>query len=148
MTSLLHRDPQHHEMADWIGRWLDARGLGDWAAGSGPAPAIRVEELTRPDAYVLRAELPGVDPDRDVEISVHDGVLHIEGERGERSEEREGATFRSEFRYGRFERTLPLPAGATVEDVAATYRDGVLEVTVPLRTEAREAARVPVQRTD
>lgn len=145
MTTVVRRDPLHLEFPEWMSRWLDDRGFSDklWA-GSG---AIRVEELTEEGTHVIRADLPGVDPDKDVEISMHDGMLHITATRTEKREDRDNDTYRSEFHYGRFQRTVPLPAGATAKDVAATYADGVLEVRVPMETEAREAATIPVQRT-
>jgi len=116
---------------------------------SGQAPGeeiIRVDEYRDDDTQVLRAELPGIDPDKDVEISVHDGLLHIKGERSEHEEETKKTFYRSEFRYGMFERTVPLPAGATEKDVRATYKDGMLEVRIPMKTAETEAAKVPVQR--
>jgi HSP20 family protein len=146
MTTVVRREPFHLDLPDWMTQWLDERGFADrlW---TGPAP-MRVEELEDDGTYVLRAELPGMDPDKDVEITVADGLLHVRAERTENKEDRDKAGFRTEFRYGRFERTMPLPAGADVDDVKATYRDGVLEVRVPC-PEPRPAvkATVPVQRT-
>lgn len=107
---------------------------------------IRVEEEIKDDAMVIRAELPGMDPEKDVEISVSDGMLHIKAERrSEIKEENEGRV-RSEFRYGSYTRTLPLPKGASEKDVQATYKDGILEVTVPVKSEAVERKRVAVTR--
>jgi HSP20 family molecular chaperone IbpA len=77
----------------------------------------------------LRAELPGIDPEKDVEITVDDGVLTVKAER--REEKKEGG--RSEFRYGSFARSVTLPAGADEENVAASYRDGILEVRTPIK---------------
>jgi HSP20 family protein len=147
MTTLSRREPLHMDFPEWMTRWLDERGLADRLPldlGAGP----RLEELTEGDVRIIRAELPGVDPEEDVEISVHDGMLHIAGERTQRSEDRENGTVRTEFRYGRFERTVPLAAGSSAEDVTATYKDGVLEVRMPTQPQAREAAKVPVQRAD
>jgi HSP20 family protein len=145
MTALARRDPLHLEFPEWMTRWLEERGMGE-RAWAGLGTGIRVEELDEEGAHVIRAELPGIDPDKDVEISVHDGMLHIAGERTERKQDQESGCFRSEFRYGRFERALPLPAGASTGDVSASYKDGVLEVRVPLQEAAREAARIPVRR--
>jgi HSP20 family protein len=145
MSTLMRRDPLHLDFPDWMSRWLDDRGLADRFLGDLPNQ-VRVEELTEDGTHVIRAELPGIDPDKDVEITVHDGMVHITGERTEKKEERDKASYRSEFRYGRFERTLPLPAGATSKDVSATYKDGVLEVRLPVQSEAVEAAKIPIQR--
>ena len=145
MTKLMRRDPLHVEFPEWVSRWFDDRGLTDKLFGDLPA-AIPVEELTEDGVHVIRAELPGVDPNKDVEVSVHGGLVSIVGTRTEKQEQLDNATYRSEFRYGRFERTLPLPAGATAEDVKATYTDGVLEVRLPMEETTRQAARIPVQR--
>ncbi len=148
MTSLLRREMRHLDFPDWMTRWLEERGTSGHFPVVWSGSGIRVEEISEHGAHVIRAELPGIDPDRDVEISVHDGMLHIAGSRTERSEEKGRTSYRSEFRYGRFERVLPLPAGTRGKDVTATYKDGVLEVRVPLESSAREAAKVPVQRAD
>jgi len=93
---------------------------------------ISVDEYRDEDTQVIRAELPGIDPDRDVELTVTDGMLRIDAERRvEKDTEDKGYT-RHELRYGRFTRTLPLPEGATAEDVKATYRNGILEIRVPV----------------
>ena len=92
----------------------------------------RVEEYRDGDTVVIRAELPGIDPDRDVELTVADDELHLRAERRERSEHKDKGSYRSDFRYGSFSRTLPLPPGCRDEDISAAYRDGVLEVRVPV----------------
>ena len=102
---------------------------------------IRVEEYEDKGAYVVRAELPGINPDKDTEVTVQDGVLTI---RAERSEEHTD-TRRSEFRYGSFLRTISLPSQAREEDVSATYTNGVLTVTVPLDTERPAARQITVK---
>jgi HSP20 family protein len=97
---------------------------------------IRVEEYVDGETYVIRAELPGLDPNRDIELSVDDGVLHLRAERTERTEEERPDGFRSEFRYGRMSRSVRLPEGASDADVTATYKDGILEVRMPAPPEA------------
>ena len=119
------------------------------------AEAIRVEELREGDVTVIRAELPGIDPDKDVEVTVDDGMLRIHAERRQQTETTEKGTgkekgvdhYRSEFRYGTFTRMLPLPNGATEEDVTATYRDGILEVRVPTAQEVPAPRSIPIART-
>lgn len=108
--------------------------------------AMRIEESTEGDHMVVRAELPGVDPSTDVDISIDHGRLRIRAERRERSETSDEGRVRSEFRYGSFERTVPLPPGTTEDDVTATYSDGILEVRVPVDGERPEARRIPVER--
>ncbi|MEV5705009.1 Hsp20/alpha crystallin family protein [Actinoallomurus sp. NPDC052274] len=105
------------------------------------AQAIRIEDYLDDDKYVIRAELPGIDPSRDVEISVSRGILTI---RAEREERREGRRH-SEFRYGTYERHVRLPDRVREEDITAAYDQGILTVTVPLQ-EAKEATRrIPIQ---
>src|SRR5579864_1168575 len=99
----------------------------DWDTGY-----LRVEEFQDGDDLVVRAEMPGIDPDKDVEVSVSDGALHISAHREEKSETKSKDGYRSEFRYGSFARTLQLPAGMDEDTVKATYTDGVLEIRVPV----------------
>lgn len=115
--------------------WLEAGFPMGWRAGPSGSH-VRIEDYVEDDAYVVRAELPGVDPSRDVEIDVSEGSLTISGER--REEHRDKS--RREFHYGAFARTVTLPRGANVDDVSATYKDGILEVRVPI-TEAQQITR-------
>ena len=108
--------------------------------------ALRVEEFTEGDHMIVRAEMPGIDPDKDVQISVSDHTLHLRAERREESKTEEKGSYRSEFHYGSFARTLPLPVGATDKDVKATYKDGILEVRIPVDRKEAEAKKVPIQR--
>lgn len=106
---------------------------------------LRVEEYTDDGVHVLRAELPDIDPDKDVELSVANGVLHIQATREEKSEKREKDMYRSEFRYGSFARNIALPEGTSDEDITATYTDGILEVRVPLPEAPKETVtKVPI----
>jgi HSP20 family protein len=105
---------------------------------------IRVEDVEKDGKYIVRAELPGVDPDKDLEITVSDGVLTIRAERQEEHKD----THRSEFRYGSFARRLALPAGIDEEDVTAKYVDGVLEVSIGLKEATKpEVKRITVARS-
>lgn len=101
---------------------------------------LPVEDYVKDDHYVLRAELPGVDPGKDLDVTVSDGVLRITAER---RDETEGA-HRSEFRYGALTRSMPLPAGADEEHAQASYSNGILEVTVPLKDTGDMPHHVPV----
>lgn len=110
------------------------------------ATPMRIEEYLDGDTGVIRAELPGLDPDSDVEITIADGLLHIRAERQERKREELPDGYRSEFRYGHFERSVRLPEGVTESDIKAKYADGILEVRVPKAAApaATPAARIPV----
>lgn len=120
--------------------WLDDPDLRPLTA----APQIRVEDFVEDRTYVVRADIPGVDPDQDLHVNVDNGRLVVHGER--REEERE--KYRHEVRYGSFTRTLPLPSGIDVEDITAEYRDGVLEVRFPLDEAEPPSHRVPVTRPE
>ena len=110
---------------------------------------IQVEEFTEGDQLVVRAEIPGIDPDKDVDVMVSDHTLRIQAERTETSEE-EGRHFRRrELRSGSFSRTIPLPDGVDDAKISATYKDGILEVRalVPGPAQRDEGRRVPVGRS-
>ncbi len=89
---------------------------------------IPVEDTLSDKEYVLRAELPGLKPDKDVKVTVENGILTVHAER----EEQEHVRGRSEFRYGLLQRSVRLPSGADAEHITARYLNGILEVTVPL----------------
>ena len=107
--------------------------------GAGTGPDVRLEEYVEGDRRVVRADLPGVDPGKDIELTVEGTMLRLRGQR--RAEEHD--EHHTEIRYGSFERVVSLPPGTTPEDVEATYRDGVLTVTMPLTAKAT-SARVPI----
>ena len=91
-------------------------------------PAMDV--TTRGEDLIIKVEIPAVDVEKDVDISVEQGMLRVSGKRSEeRTEDKEGYYLR-EMRYGSFERTFPLPEGVGADAVKAEYRDGILEVTV------------------
>lgn len=114
-------------------------------SAAGPAP-IRVEEYVDGKTLVVRAEMPGVDPDNDIEVTMDEGYLRIRAERQEKEEHKEKGRYRSEFRYGSFSRNIPLPDGVKEEDIKATYTNGVLEVRAPLPDEAQasEPKKLPI----
>ena len=102
---------------------------------------VRVDEYRENETLVVRAEIPGIDPAKDMEITVSDGVLHISAERREEEKDEGKDYYRQELRYGSFSRDLPLPEGVKESDVKASYRDGILEVRVPMPK--AEAEKVP-----
>jgi len=111
---------------------------------TGYTPQIEVRQ--RGNEIVVRADLPGVSPD-DVTVEIEDGVLAISGERREEAEEQREGFYHTERRYGSFYRAIPLPEGVSEEQINASFRDGVLEVTVPLppAQEPQRARRIPIQ---
>jgi len=106
-------------------------------------PAVDV--FHRDKDLVVRAELPGVDPERDVEIMVQNGVLRIRGERRHEDRTEENGISRYESSYGTFERSVLLPEGVNDDDIQATYEHGILEVVVPRAAELSGGRRIPVQ---
>ena len=98
---------------------------------------IRVEESEEDGVYTVKAELPGIDPDKDVEITVSDGVLTVHAERTEEKKDKQ----RSEFRYGSFTRSVQLPSSVSEKDITATYDKGVLTVKAPMPPETTSEPR-------
>jgi HSP20 family protein len=107
---------------------------------------MRVEQLRDGDDLIIRAEIPGIDPDADVEIGIEGRRLTIDATREDRTESSEDG-YRSEFRYGHFHRMMTLPEGADTDAVAATYTDGILEVRVPVHPDVEKTTKVPVSRS-
>lgn len=122
--------------------WLDTLVPSDISWRTGFPHSIRIEEFSKNGDFVIRAELPGIDPDKDVQINVRDNMLTIEGKREEKME----SDHRSEFFYGRFMRTLTLPSGADEKHIKASYSDGVLEVSIPMREPSAKAHSISITR--
>lgn len=99
------------------------------------APAIDMFE--REGALIVKADVPGMTA-KDIEISVDENSLTISGERKEEKEVKEKDYYRAERSYGRFTRQLPLPAGVDTDKAEASFRDGVLEVRLPIKEEAKK----------
>jgi HSP20 family protein len=119
-------------MMDALLRWDPFRsGLGD---GGGFTPAFDVKETK--DAYVVRADLPGV-RESDVDVSVTGNVVTVSGRREQENREEGDQFFALERSYGTFMRTLTLPEGADVENIKAELKEGVLALTIPKRPEVQ-----------
>jgi HSP20 family protein len=107
------------------------------------APAIEVSE--REGNYVVSAELPGLRPE-DVDVELTDNALVIEGERHQEHEEDQGGVHRSERSYGHFYRAVPLPEGVKAEQAQANFKDGVLEIKMPMsQQQQHQRRRIPIQ---
>jgi HSP20 family protein len=98
------------------------------------APALDV--LQDRDNVYVKVELPGLKKD-EIDISVQEGILSVSGERKQESEATEGGSFRSERFFGRFHRSVALPASVDNARVTASYKDGILAVTLPKAEEAK-----------
>jgi HSP20 family protein len=132
---------------DWMGMWPFRRhGMPALPARWMPEDLIKVDEFWDDGKLVVRAELPGIDPDKDVELTVTDGMLHIAAQRREEAKTEDKGYVRRELRYGSFSRSLPLPEGVSEGDVTATYKDGILEVRVHA-PQPQPARKIPVSKT-
>jgi len=110
----------------------------------GGAWSPQVEMFERDGELVLRADLPGLSKD-DVKVELADNAVTITGERRDEREEKREGFYSSERSYGRFYRRLPLPQGVNTEDARASFRDGVLEVTMPApKAEAKTARKLEI----
>ena len=100
----------------------------------------QVDVFQRDNRLVTRIDLPGLKKE-DIKVEVTDGHLAISGERKKEEEEKGEQFYRCEREYGSFYRAVPLPDGVKLEDVKATFADGVLEVSVPLPAKADATVR-------
>jgi HSP20 family protein len=138
MSTLVRRDYRGPlaDMFDWMeSPWTLRRPVS--------GNLMRVEDFVRDGCYVIRAEIPGIDPEQDLEVTVADGMLTIHAERREESTDKH----HSEFRYGTFSRSVTLPAGADDEHIEAIYGHGILEVAVKLVEDKadRSPRKIPVR---
>ncbi|MFA9443821.1 Hsp20/alpha crystallin family protein [Egicoccus sp. AB-alg6-2] len=137
MTTLSRRYEPHRDVAslhDEVERMFrEAFGSGTATAGAF-SPALDVEETE--DVFTLHVELPGVTAD-DVEVSLEENVLTIAGERRFYDEKAADGFRRIERHFGRFHRAVRLPDRVDGDKVSATYRDGLLTITVPKAEEAK-----------
>jgi HSP20 family protein len=144
MATMMRWDPfqdlrsAQDEMAQMSPILAHALGLQGQPQGSGRAtawaPALDISE--RKDAYLVTVELPGVEAD-DLEITLEDGLLTIQGERQFTSESSEEQFHRIERRYGAFRRSITLPAQVQAEQIEASFENGVLQIVVPKMEEAK-----------
>jgi HSP20 family protein len=105
-----------------------------------------VEEFTEDGALLVRVELAGVDPEKDVEVSVEDNILHIGAQRREETKTEQRNYVRRELRYGSFHRDLPLPKGIAEADVKASYKDGIVRVPAPAEHPAPASVKIPIEK--
>ena len=150
MAGLLKREPRELEQLDLFDRF--DRMFDEWTKvlpfrrAYVPEELIRVDEFHEGATLVIRAELPGIDPEKDVEVTVADGMLRISAERREEEKIEEKGYLRHEMRSGSFTRALALPDGVAEADIQATYKDGILEIRVPA-PEPTPATKIPVAKS-
>lgn len=139
-------------LRDEIDRLFEDFGTGFWRhplarrmgprAGFGPEMALSpvVEVVDCDGEYRVTAELPGLAPE-DVEIRITDGMLSIRGEKSEETRDEKADYLLSERRYGAFQRSLRLPAGADPDKITAQLAQGILTVSLPKTAAARQQER-------
>jgi HSP20 family protein len=115
--------------------WSEMPTLGDWS------PTVDVSEDK--DAVTVKAELPGVEQ-KDIAVSLQDGVLSIKGEKRAEKEEKDKRYHRVERSYGAFYRSIQLPSTVDTGKVSATFKDGVVTITLPKAPEAK-GTTIPVK---
>ena len=115
---------------------------GDWRR------SFKLEETHDDDMIVVRAELPGVDPEKDVVVEVVDNELIIRAQRSESHRSHGDHVYRSEIRYGSFLRSVPIPTDVDESKIEATYKDGMLEIRMHTTAEVpeKEPHRVAIKR--
>lgn len=107
-------------------------------------PAVDIYEDK--DSFKVKAELPGMKKEN-INVSIHGSTLTISGERQSEEESKEGECCQSERYYGRFQRSIDLGQPVHSENVSATYKDGILQITLP-KTEDAKRKQIQVQTTD
>jgi len=117
------------DLFDWLySPWGSIRPFGS-------GQPARIEDYAEGGVYVVRAELPGLDPEKDLQVTVESGVVAVHAERREGHEEAQ----RSEFRYG----SLTLPGGGDSDKITASYDSGILEEKVPVKEPRAPSLRIP-----
>ena len=120
------------------------RAFSGHESGEGGMWSPPVEVRQQGNNIVVSAELPGLSKD-DVHVEVTDEGLAISGERKREHEERREGYYHSERSYGRFYRLVPLPENANVDQVRASFNNGVLEITAPAPQSERKRREVPIE---
>jgi HSP20 family protein len=130
------------------GRRPTRASAGDGSAANIVAWVPKVDVVQRGNELVIRADLPGMNPD-DVVVEIGDDAITISGEREQQHEEDRGNVYRFERSYGAFYRVVPLPEGAMGDQAKASFKDGVLEITVPAPPEhVSRGRRLEIARGD
>ena len=134
-------------MMEDMDRLVDAIHPHTEGSGTTAMPRLwppAIEMARRNGSLIVKAELAGLSKD-DVKVEATGDGLLIQGERKEEHEEKQEGVLRSERRYGKFSRLIPLPEGANVEQVAARFNNGVLEVTIPIAEEKTRNRQIPIE---
>jgi HSP20 family protein len=127
-----------HEMDRLFDTVLGGRPFSDGFGSGGFRPEVEVKETSK--EVRVSAELPGLD-EKDIHVSVADGMLVIEGHKQEEHEEEKGSYYHSERTYGAFRRSIPLPAEVDADHASATFKKGVLKISLPKDPKAEARRR-------
>ena len=128
------RYPLHRDLARLFENPWQGSDLSDSLFEGAYQPSVDVSEDS--EGFLVKAELPGMSKD-DIKISMENGVLSIEGEKKEERDSKQGGLLRRERSYGSFYRAFSLPAGVDASKAEASYTDGVLQLKLPKKEEAR-----------
>jgi HSP20 family protein len=140
-------------MFDDMDRMFDELGLGrrrrsrfsSQGGIEGWMPDVDVSQ--RNSELCITIDLPGMKPD-EISVEVTDEAIRIEGERRREHEEESGGVYRTERSYGTFHRVIPLPDGAITDEAKASFRDGVLEITVPCPPASTKGRRLEIRQEE
>lgn len=116
-------------------KWDDLPALGDWA------PSMDISETK--DSLIAKVEVPGMEQ-KDIQISLQESLLTIKGDKKQEKEENEEWHLRVERLYGTFTRTVRLPVAVDASKVSATFRNGLLTVTLP-KAPASKGTTIPIE---
>ena len=135
----------HREMDDLFRRTFGSFGLGrEPAVEAGALLTPAVNTFTKEGIFHIQAEIPGVSKD-DLDVSVDGNVLTLKGDRKTDKETKEKDYYLRESQYGSFLRRLTLPEGVNTEKIHAAYRDGVLEITMPMAKKLPTGRKVMIE---
>jgi HSP20 family protein len=124
--------------------WLEA-GIPGMRGSTADTHTIPVEIDEEEGVYLVRAELPGMDPEHDIDVTASDDIVAIRAQHTETKQDKH----RSEFRYGTFQRVVRLPFAIPEDGVEAGYRSGVLTLCIPKPAHHKDEVRnIPVQMLD
>ena len=124
-----------------IDRAFFGSGTGAYEEDFTWAPSVEVRQSG--NNLVIRADLPGLN-ENDIHLEATQDGLILQGERKREEEREEGGVYRSERVYGRFYRFIPLPEGAKLDQAQANFRNGVLEVTIPVPESQQNRRQIPI----
>ena len=140
---------KHHEdLVDFF-NWpmqfdlLDEFAPRRWFSKNFDANSIRIEEFVKDGKLIIKAEMPGINPDKDIDVSIHDGYLTIRGVREESIKD----DHRCEFHYGSFTRSISLPRGYDEKSIHADYKHGILEVSMDVPSKVNEGRKIQVNKS-